>query len=154
MRKWIILFIFLFLVFGTLYYITFGYYSEGKRGGFVVKLSNKGYVFKTQEGVLNVGGLYEGGGTLNATQWDFSVGGDNKEAISKLEEAIKTGRRVSLTYQEKFFILPWNGDTKYFVTEVELLDTPGMYGPTMPQQQQPAPQPVPTPVDTSNGVIL
>lgn len=154
MRKWIFLLIFLFLVFGILYYITFGYYSEGKRGGFVVKLSKKGYVFKTHEGVLNVGGLYEGGGTLNATQWDFSVGSDNEKAITKLEEAIKTGRRVSLTYEEKFFILPWNGDTKYFVTEVELLDSPSMYGPQFPQQQQQAPQQVPQPVDTSSTVVL
>ena len=156
MRKWIILFIFLFLVFGILYYITFGYYSEGKRGGFVVKLSKKGYVFKTHEGVLNVGGLYEGGGTLNATQWDFSVGSDNELAVAKLEEAIKTGRRVSLTYEEKFFILPWVGDTKYFVTEVEILDSPGMFGaPGYPQQTpQPQPAPLPEPVDTSGGVVL
>lgn len=156
MRKWIILFIFLFLVFGILYYITFGYYSEGKRGGFVVKLSKKGYVFKTYEGVLNVGGLYEGGGTLNATQWDFSVGGDNELAVAKLEEAIKTGRRVSLTYEEKFFILPWVGDTKYFVTEVEILDTPGMFGsPGYPQQTpQPQPAPLPAPVDTSGEIVL
>lgn len=154
MRKWVILFIFLFLVFGFLYYITFGYYSEGKRGGFVVKLSKKGYVFKTYEGVLNVGGLYEGGGTLNATQWDFSVGGDNEQAIAKLEEAIKTGRRVSLTYEEKFFVLAWNGDTKYFVTEVELLDTPGMYGPPQYQQPQQAPQPLPQPTDTAQGIVL
>lgn len=154
MRKWIILFIFLALVFGVLYYITFGYYSEGKRGGFVVKLSNKGYIFKTHEGVLNVGGLYEGGGTLNATQWDFSVGGDNKDAITKLEEAIKTGRRVSLTYEEKFFILPWNGDTKYFVTEVELLEPPVLQQGNM-YQQQPL-QPIqPTPADTNRqGVVL
>jgi hypothetical protein len=154
MRKWIVLFIFLALVFGILYYITFGYYSEGKRGGFVVKLSNKGYVFKTHEGVLNVGGLYEGGGTLNATQWDFSVGSDNKEGIEKLEEAIKTGRRVSLTYEEKFFILPWNGDTKYFVTEVELLDSQGLQ-PGQMYQQQPQPPIQQTPVDTNRqGVIL
>jgi hypothetical protein len=154
MRKWIVLFIFLALVFGILYYITFGYYSEGKRGGFVVKLSNKGYVFKTHEGVLNVGGLYEGGGTLNATQWDFSVGSDNKEGIEKLEEAIKIGRRVSLTYEEKFFILPWNGDTKYFVTEVELLDSQGLQ-PGQMYQQQPQPPIQQTPVDTNRqGVIL
>ncbi|TDB65843.1 carbon-nitrogen hydrolase family protein [Arundinibacter roseus] len=151
MRKWIILFIFLALVFGFLYYITFGYYSEGKRGGFVVKLSNKGYLFKTHEGVLNVGGLYEGGGTLNATQWDFSVGGDNEEAILNLEEAIKTGRRVSLTYEEKFFILPWNGDTKYFVTRVELLEAP-MSPYREPSYQQPAPSPVPA--DTTAGTVL
>lgn len=149
MRKWIFLIIFLTIVFGILYYITAGYYSEGKRGGFVVKLSNRGYVFKTHEGLLNVGGLYEGGGTLNATQWEFSVSGRNTKAIERLEEAIKSGRRVSLTYQEKFFILPWNGDTKYFITEVELLEPP-MYPQGSPIYQQPTAPinvPQPTPVE-------
>ncbi len=146
MRKWVILGIFLLIVFGIFYYITFGYYSEGKRGGFVIKLSKRGFVFKTYEGVLNVGGLFEGGGTLSANQWDFSVDADNETAVSKLEEGIKTGRRVSLTYEEKFFILPWIGDTKYFITHVELLDNPMMpqQNPMyqqQPQQQQLAPPP-------------
>lgn len=124
MRKWVVLIVFLAIVFGVFYYFTFGYYSEGKRGGFVTRLSKKGYIFKTYEGDLKMGGLYDGEGTMNASQWDFSVGGNNKEAIANLEEAIKTGRRVSLTYEEKFFKLPWNGDTKFFVTKVELLDAP------------------------------
>ncbi|GAB3178924.1 hypothetical protein [Telluribacter humicola] len=157
MRKWVILFVVLAVFFGIFYYLTFGYYSEGKRGGFVVKLSKRGYLLKTYEGVLNVGGIYEGGGTLNAEQWDFSVGGNNEKAIAKLEEAIKSGRRVSLTYQEKFFTFPWNGDTKYFVTDVELLDvyapSPAnpMYQPPAPPQE---PQPLPPPPDTSGTVVL
>lgn len=156
MRKWVILGIFLLIIFGIFYYLTFGYYSEGKRGGFVVKLSKKGYVFKTFEGVLNVGGLYEGGGTLNATQWEFSVDGSDKEPIAKIEEAIKTGSRVSLTYEEKFFVLPWVGDTKNLVTNVEVLPNPmaPQQNPMYQQQQQtpqpqPAPLPVPQPVDST-----
>ncbi|GHB85422.1 hypothetical protein [Persicitalea jodogahamensis] len=145
MRKWVILGIFLLIVFGIFYYLTFGYYSEGKRGGFVIKLSKRGFVFKTHEGVLNVGGLFEGGGTLSANQWDFSVDADNEAAVSKLEEGIKTGRRVSLTYEEKFFILPWNGDTKYFITNVELLDTPVMPQQNPMYQQQPQQQQLPPP---------
>ena len=47
MRKWVIFAVFLAIVFGILYYLTFGYYSEGKRVGFITKLSNKGYLFKT-----------------------------------------------------------------------------------------------------------
>jgi hypothetical protein len=97
--------IFLAIVFGILYYITFGYYSEGKRGGFVTRLSNRGYLFKTYEGELRMGGLFEGDGTMNSSEWVFSVSGKNKDAISKLEEAIKNGHRVSLTYEEKFFQL-------------------------------------------------
>ena len=68
-----------------------------------------------------MGGLYEGDGSLNASEWTFSVSGKNKDAIAKLEEAIASGHRVSLTYEEKFFNLPWNGDTKFFVTNVEVL---------------------------------
>jgi hypothetical protein len=149
MRKWVILGIFFLILFGIFYYLTFGYYSEGKRGGFVVKLSKKGYVFKTYEGVLNVGGLYEGGGTLNATQWEFSVDESNKEPIAKIEEAIKTGSRVSLTYEEKFFVLPWVGDTKNLVTAVEVLPNPmsPQQNPVYQQQQpQPLPQPQPAPL--------
>lgn len=152
MRKWVILGVFLLILFGIFYYLTFGYYSEGKRGGFVVTMSKKGYVFKTQEGLLNVGGLYEGGGTLNSTQWDFSVDADNKEVIAKIDQAIKTGSRVSLTYEEKFFKLPWIGDTKNLVTNVEILAMPSLPQNPMyqqPAQPQPAPLPVPEPMDST-----
>lgn len=150
MRKWVFLGVFFLIIFAIFYYFTFGYYSEGKRGGFVVKMSKKGYLFKTHEGLLNVGGLYEGGGTLNATQWDFSVNDSDKDAIAKIEEAIKTGSRVSLTYEEKFFKLPWVGDTKNLVTAVEVLPMPSMpQNPMYQQQPQPAPLPVPQPVDST-----
>jgi len=155
MRKWVILGIFLLIIFGVFYYLTFGYYSEGKRGGFVVKLSKKGYVFKTYEGVLNVGGLYEGGGTLNATQWEFSVSDNDREPIDRIEEAIKMGSRVSLTYEEKFFTLPWVGDTKNLVTQVEVLPNPAVpQNPMYQQQQLPPPPPVEQlPIDTTTTVL-
>jgi hypothetical protein len=147
MRKWVIFFIFLVIIFGALFYVTFGYYEEGKRGGFVTQLSNKGYLFKTYEGELRMGGLYDGDGTMNASKWVFSVSGKNKDAITKLEDAIKTGSRVSLTYEEKFFKLPWNGDTKYFVTDVELLHQGGSGIPADTTQTRPLPSP--TELDTN-----
>ncbi|WAC11153.1 hypothetical protein [Dyadobacter pollutisoli] len=150
MRKWVIFAIFLAIVFGILYYLTFGYYSEGKRGGFITKLSNKGYIFKTYEGELRMGGLYEGDGTMSSSEWIFSVSGKNKDAIAKLEEAIKNGHRVSLTYEEKFFTLPWNGDTKYFVTNVEVLDSGRL---TSPLPQTPA-KPLPDPTELDTNKIL
>lgn len=155
MRKWVILGIFLLIIFGVFYYLTFGYYSEGKRGGFVVKLSKKGYVFKTYEGELNVGGLYEGGGTLNATQWAFSVSDNSVDPIAQIEEAIKTGSRVSLTYEEKFFVLPWVGDTKNLVTKVEVLPNPALpQNPMYQQQQLPPPPPVEqSPTDTTTTLL-
>ena len=73
MRKWVIFAVFLAIVFGILYYITFGYYSEGKRGGYVTRLSNRGYLFKTYEGELRMGGLFEGGNTTPAAEFNIYV---------------------------------------------------------------------------------
>lgn len=147
MRKWVIFIIFLAIVFGAVYYLTFGYYSEGKRGGFVTQLSKKGYLFKTYEGELRMGGISEGDGTMNASKWEFSVSGSNKEAIANIEQAIQNGHRVSLTYEQKFFTLPWNGDTKFFVTKVEVL---GGRGGSFPGTQEPEKQlPAPTELDTT-----
>ena len=151
MRKWVIFFIFLAIVFGILYYLTFGYYSEGKRGGFVTQLSNKGYLFKTYEGELRMGGLSEGDGTMNSSKWIFSVSAKNKGAITKLEEAIQSGHRVSLTYEQKFFTLPWNGDTKYFVTEVEVLQS-GRSNNNFPTA--PAPTTIPAPIELDTNAVL
>lgn len=139
MRKWTFLIIFLVLLLGVLYYISFGSYSEGRRAGFVLKLSKKGYIFKTYEGELRVGGLYDGEGVMNATEWAFSVSAKNKEAIQKLEAAIASGQRASLTFEEKFFVLPWNGDTKFFITDVEVLRTNPGSG-TLPFQGAPQSQ--------------
>ena len=38
--------------------------------------------------------------------------------------ALKTGERVTLHYSEKFFQFPWNGDTKYFINNVEFITPP------------------------------
>ncbi len=154
MRKWTFLIVFLAIVAGILYYVSFGSYSEGRRAGFVLKMSKKGYVFKTFEGELRIGGLYDGEGVMNATEWAFSVSAKNKEAIQKLEEAIATGQRASLIYEEKFFVLPWNGDTKFFITDVELLrSAPGILpyqnAPALPSQPEDTAPSGQTPSDTS-----
>lgn len=144
MRKWIILMLLLLIVGSALYYVTFGYFSDGTRVGSLIKLSRKGYVFKTYEGQLQVGGMTEGTGSFNSSTWDFSVDGSNDAVVNSLNEGMKMGQRVSLHYEEKFFQLPWNGDTKYFVVSVELIPNP-----LTPQRQViPAPTPAPTAVDT------
>ncbi len=153
MKKWTFLLIFLAIVFGILYYISFGYYSEGKRGGFVNKLSNKGYIFKTYEGELRIGGMYEGDGTMNAVEWQFSVLSSNKDAIANLEEAIKNGTRISLTYEEKFFKLPWNGETKYLVTKVELLPSSQRHYLPYEPSEQPAPSTAPVETEKTDSIL-
>ena len=49
-------------------------YSSGTRTGIVIKVSQKGYVFKTYEGELNLGGFSQGEGTIMVKNiWNFSI---------------------------------------------------------------------------------
>ena len=93
----------------------YGNYSGGERVGHIIKISKKGYVFKTWEGQLNTGEIQQG-------LWEFSVKQDDTEILDQLREAMKIGNRVALHYDEKYVSLPFLGDTKNFITEVELLE--------------------------------
>jgi hypothetical protein len=146
MRFFTYLLVFVLLVLGVLYLLTGWSFSDGERAGTVSKFSRRGYVFKTYEGVLNVGGFSGETGSLTPQFFDFSVKDD--AVAKKITEAVKTGQRVTLHYEEKILRLPWNGDTKYYITDVEVVTMPGyQYGqPPIGQQpgmQQPQPQPQP-----------
>lgn len=94
-------------------------YSTGTRTGYLVKISKKGYAFKTCEGQLNLGG-FEGSDEsgLVGNIWNFSVKDD---AIHQKLLNIE-GKKVTLHYNEINKSLPWQGDTNYFVTKVELVE--------------------------------
>ena len=97
-------------------------FSDGKRAGEVIKLSKKGYVFKTYEGQLNTGGFGDMDGDITSSIWHFSVKRDNQEVLDQLDNAIDGGYRVKLYYDEKYIKVPFLGETKYFVTKVEKVD--------------------------------
>lgn len=146
MKLRIFLIVLLLVVLGIFYYLTAGYYSSGERAGTISKISERGYVFKTLEGVLNEGGYSGETGTLTPRYWDFSCKLDSVKP--KLQQALKTGERVTLKYQEKFFRFPWNGETKYFIVDVEFLKEPQI--PTNLPLPQPQQQVVPTsPTDSA-----
>ncbi|GAB3253311.1 hypothetical protein GCM10027347_13030 [Larkinella harenae] len=151
MRLYLLLFVFLLIVFGVFYYLTAWSYSDGERAGTISRYSRRGYVFKTWEGVLNVGGFSGETGSLTPQYFDFSVKDDSVAAL--INKAVRTGQRVTLHYEEKLVKLPWNGETKYFVTDAEIVEPEYQYG--VPGQRyypnQPAPpaqQTSPAPVDT------
>ena len=99
-----------------------GTYSEGIRSGMVVKISKKGWLFKTYEGQLNLQTFGANKSpNIVSESFEFSVDGDKQAVIKVLEEASLSGERVSLKYTERLAKFFWRGDTKYFVTEVERL---------------------------------
>ncbi len=97
-------------------------YSTGVRAGVPTKFSQKGVIFKTWEGEINIGGLTNSSEGVIPTNWEFTVRRSSKDVADKLNQAMVESRRVKLLYHEKFVRFFWMGDTKYFVYEVELLD--------------------------------
>lgn len=95
--------------FAVIYYVHF---SEGYRSGELIKISNKGVLFKTWEGEISQG-------VSESQRFVFSVEDKEEQVIDLLKEM--QGKEVNLTYIERFGTFPWLGDTKYFITKVEIV---------------------------------
>jgi len=90
-------------------------YSEGYRSGELIKFSSKGFVVKTWEGEISQG-------ISGAQIFPFSVLDKDEKVIKNLKAF--QGKYVKLTYVERLGTFFWLGDTKYFITEVELEKSP------------------------------
>src|SRR5439155_21995725 len=64
-------------------------YSEGYRVGQIIKLSLKGYIFKTWEGTLDFGYLQQDPtGGVATRLWDFSVRDSDEQVRKDIDTAI------------------------------------------------------------------
>ena len=100
-------------------FVVYADYSNGKRAGELIKMSEKGVLVKTYEGQLNTGGFSDASGDITSSIWHFSVRRNEKQVLKDIDDAIDGGYRVKLYYKEKFAKLFFLGDTKYFVFKVE-----------------------------------
>lgn len=96
------------LYFCFLYFVS---YSDGVRAGELVKFSHKGMLFKTWEGEISQG-------VSEAQTFVFSVEDKERQVIKDLNTY--QGKMVKLHYFERYKKLFWLGDTKYFITKVEV----------------------------------
>ena len=116
--KKILAVILLLIFFASLAYYAFIYfvpYSKGVRSGELIKISNKGIVYKTWEGEISQG-------ISGAQIFEFSVEDNKKVVIEKLKKL--QGRYIKVAYVERFGSFFWLGDTKYFITEVTEENSP------------------------------
>ncbi len=91
-------------------------YSEGTRSGDLIKISKKGYIFKTHEGQLKLGGIdLENTEEGLSDTWSFSV--KDHSIVNRLEKL--QGQKVVLRYKEINHAMPWQGDTNYYIVAVE-----------------------------------
>jgi len=104
-------------VFAFLYWYV---YDEGVKAGYVLSVSEKGMIFKTYEGKLNIASF---GALKNvdpiAQTFDFSVKKSNSEVVRELEVVALSGERVNLHYVKYIVKFPWRGDTNVFIETVE-----------------------------------
>nr|WP_314839785.1 6-phosphogluconate dehydrogenase [uncultured Flavobacterium sp.] len=117
MRKFLMITLAVILL-GLVSYFTFLYtatYSEGVRSGELIKVSNKGVVFKTWEGEISQG-------ISGAQIFTFSVLDSNNKVITDLQEF--EGQYVQVNYVERYRTFPWWGDTRYFITDVKKVNSP------------------------------
>jgi hypothetical protein len=105
---------------GVLAFLYWGVYESGVMAGKVLRITEKGILFKTYEGKLNLEsfGALKGASPIAET-FDFSVTSDQTEVIGELQEVALSGERVNLHFVKRYVRFPWRGDTKYFIEKVE-----------------------------------
>jgi hypothetical protein len=117
--KLTIIIIFLVLA-GVFAFMYWGVYESGVMAGKVLRITEKGVVFKTYEGKLNLEtfGALKGVSPI-AESFDFSVEKSDTEVIDVLQKVALSGERVNLHFKKRYIKIPWRGETKYFATRVE-----------------------------------
>ena len=120
MKKFLLwaLVILLILAGPFIYWKYFFTYSEGYRAGLLQKFSYRGNVFKTYEGEMILSSVESNRNIAVASEkFFFSV---KKHDIAQKMEQLE-GYFVVVHYRQKHGILPWDGETSYFVDSVRVI---------------------------------
>lgn len=123
MKRFLTIVIFVVIVFAGIFtYYHFYYpFGEGTRDGLLTRFMKKGYVFKTYEGqIISPGAQSYGNAPISANDFDFSVANQTiGDTLTKYE-----GYEVVLHYKEYFGRLPWQGNSKYVVDQIIMVNKP------------------------------
>ncbi|HEY3402674.1 MAG TPA: hypothetical protein VGK59_04750, partial [Ohtaekwangia sp.] len=92
----------------VLAFLYWGTYEDGVMAGKILRISQKGYVFKTYEGKINLEtfGSLKGVSPI-AEAFDFSVEKSEEALIKQLQEVALSGERVNLYYIKRYWSFPW-----------------------------------------------
>jgi hypothetical protein len=113
MGKFLSLTIFVILLIATIliYWFYFNTYSNGERKGILIKITNKGNLFKTYEGEMWLSCR----NTVNIEKFFFSVSDKAvADSLMKLQDEC-----INVNYSEYRKTIPWRGDSKYIITSFQ-----------------------------------
>lgn len=113
----------LLLGIGVMCFMYWGVYERGVMAGKVLRVTEKGFLFKTHEGKISLDtfGALKGTSPIAET-FDFSIASEEVEVLQMLQEVSLSGERVNLVFIKRYMRFPWRGDTRYFVTGVERIE--------------------------------
>ena len=93
-------------------------YSSGERVGKIIKIADKGLIWKTTEAEMV---LSQGGFSVTYV-WDFSVDENsiNKNILkTDLQKAFDSGANIKVEYEQKAGFVPWRSKTTYLVQDIK-----------------------------------
>ena len=91
-------------------------YSTGERAGYITKISQKGIIWKTNEGEMQIGQ-----GKLSALQEPFRFSVSDDAVLAKVVAAQRSGELVILKYNEWIVMPFYVGESVYLITDVVAL---------------------------------
>ncbi len=112
---------------GFIYWRFYFVYSEGTKAGQLNTFQQKGFIFKTYEGIIIQSGFKA---NVQSNEFIFSVVDKNVAAILSKN----SGREVNLHYKRYLGTLPWRGIENYIVDSV--LEIRGAEGETTIKPKQ------------------
>lgn len=99
--------------------------ADGFRDGQIQRFSSRGIMVKTWEGELALEGMRirvdGGGGASGGNAWGFTVDDSRADIVAKIQN-LSPSQRVRVHYKQQLTSLPWNGESKYRVERVEILE--------------------------------
>lgn len=96
-------------------------YSVGDRTGVPTKVSKKGFIWKSYEGSMNIGGASaDSNGVMVPSTWAFSI--EDPDVVKAVNAAAEKAARVTVHYHQ-YGAKPIRLDTDYVVDGVRFNDT-------------------------------
>jgi hypothetical protein len=94
--------------------------QKGQKSGIIVKVAKEGKFWGTYEGEMVLGGLENASG-VSGRAFHFTLGQFKSDLVKQADFAMQNNKHVVLSYHCDAYTLPWSGETKCFVSKIDLL---------------------------------
>lgn len=94
--------------------------QKGQKSGIIVKVAKEGKFWGTYEGEMILGGLENATGA-SGRAFHFTLGQFNTDLVKQADFAMENNKHVIISYHCDAYALPWSGETKCFISKIDIL---------------------------------